>query len=212
MIVTSVLFTLALFAPGCGVHLRPFQQGGHSATHFLVEDGQEKTFDIIMLSRCTGSKLVYQASHHSNSHVLVQGTGKIPGPYTDTQAASLWNSAPPWRRVENLKAIAQRLTADVDPKPWRFLLSNHNPIVIGITAQESGLNTLMLPGTTKRSFTIHTLYIYRDWPEPNANRGLLADREVIVLPQPLAIAELLDTQPWNPKPKPNEIPVQSPPR
>jgi len=207
--------TLLLLASGCGFNRRGIHQVGNWGPAAFLEDGQQVTLYTAQMEEYHGPLLFRINRLGSYSDILKETpTTWIGNDYGDAETRGLWFSAPPWRREENLRAVAERLTAGVPRRTERFLISSHDPVVIGLSdvhnrieddfpeSDRTGYLSFFMPAGDRNArarqlmHPVRRLVVCPDWPTPDVRLGPVENRRIITIDPPLTVEQLMDRRPW----------------
>ena len=207
----TLLLLFPLICTGCNMRRPGIYQVGNWGPSMFVEDGQLVSLYTLQVEK----QVSYLRGSSLNTYTSIlyeHSSGWKNNDFDHTNARGLWYSVPAWRQEENLLAIGQRLTADQPANRERFLISSHNPVVVGMTDDVDEIKPpnpfynflFFIPASTTpnasyvsgRRHKVTRLFICRTWPEPDAKLGPPADREILVLPAPMKVEEVMATRPW----------------
>jgi hypothetical protein len=193
---------------GCGSLSKPgiYQVGNWGPSRFL-EDGQEVSLYTLQCQNVRVTSYGYSPTTEYSAILDEEPTRWERNSFYHGNARRLWDTAPPWRREENLIALGKRLTADQPKFSKRVLISSHGPVVVGVSDERDTLtreadpfwNFSFFLGTKplqNRAEIVTRLYLTRSWPNPDETLGVPADREEIVLARPTSTDEVMRTRPW----------------
>ena len=206
---------LFFLASGCSSIHRGVQQVGNWGPATFLEDGRQVTLYTAQMAEYHGPFLIHISRLGSCSEILMENPTPFPGGKVDDEDARLlWYSAPPWRREENLRAVAQRLTAGIPRRIERFLISAHDPVVIGLSdthdrtedefpedARTGYLRFLMPAGGSnfrarQLMHPVRRIVVCPDWPAPDAGLGPVENRRIMAIDPPLTVEQVMDRRPW----------------
>ena len=207
--------TLLLLASGCGFNRRGIHQVGNWGPATFLEDGQQVTLYTAQMEEYHGPLFFRIDRLGSYSDILKENpTTWVGNNIDDAEARGLWYTAPPWRREENLRAVAERLTAGVPRRTERFLISSHNPVVIGLSDvhnwiedigpeyDRTGYLTFLMPAGDKNvrarqlMHPVRRIVVCAEWPTPDVRLGPVENCRMIVIDPPLTVEQLIDRRPW----------------